>query len=149
VSIRILKILECSNNNYTKKLALQYWSAMRMRILECIGISVVTASDRIEFISAYRQRRRNTSDDISKFRDDMFQLRSSRNIFFICRDLNARHSSWNCLRANQAGNAFFDCGGLFAVQYSPTHTRISLNRTQNPSTLDIFPPILHYLPIIC
>jgi hypothetical protein len=71
-------------------------------------------------------------------RDDIFRLTSARNSFFICGDLNVRHSTWNWSRANnQAGNASFNCGGSFAAQYPPTYTRIPLNRTQNPFTLDI------------
>jgi Reverse transcriptase (RNA-dependent DNA polymerase)/Endonuclease-reverse transcriptase len=111
--------------------------SFKTKTLECIGISVASASGPIEFISAYRPGGRSTPEDISKFRDDILQLTSSRSSFFICGDFNARHSSWNCSRANQAGKALFECGGPFAVQYPPTHTRIPLGRSQNPSTLDI------------
>jgi hypothetical protein len=107
-------------------------SSFKTKILECIGISVASVCGPIEFISAYRPGGWCTPEDISKFRDDFLQLTSSRSSF-----LNARHSSWKCSRANQAGKALFECDGPFAVQYPPTHTRILLSWSQNPSTLDI------------
>jgi hypothetical protein len=58
-------------------------SSFRTRIVDCIKVSVVIASIRIVFISAYRPGGRSTSDDISKLRDDILQLTSSRNSFFI------------------------------------------------------------------
>jgi len=65
------------------------------------------------------------------------RLSSIQSSFFICGDLNARHASWGCARANQAGNCLFECGGPFAIHYSSSHTRIPLNNRQSPSTLDI------------
>jgi Reverse transcriptase (RNA-dependent DNA polymerase)/Endonuclease-reverse transcriptase len=111
--------------------------SFQTKILECIGISVNSATGPINFISTYRPGGRSTADDIAKFRSDINLLTSSRTSFFICGDLNARHSSWGCSRANAAGDVLFECSGDFAVYYPPSHTRIPLNRRQRPSTLDI------------
>jgi len=107
------------------------------KILECIGVSINSTSGPIHFISAYRPGGRSTSEDISKFRSDILNITSCRNSFFICGDLNARHSSWGCSRANQAGCALFNCSGDFAIHHPPSYTRIPFNRMQSPSTLDI------------
>lgn len=111
--------------------------SFRTKILECIGVSVNSTSGPINFISTYRPGGRSTANDITNFRNDLGLLTASRNSFFICGDLNARHSSWGCARANSAGNTLFECSGDFAIYYPPSHTRIPLNRRQSPSTLDI------------
>jgi hypothetical protein len=107
------------------------------KILECIGVSVISTSGPIHFISVYRPGGRNSPVDIANFKSDTIKLTTSRTSFFLCGDLNARHSSWGCTRANQAGKVLFECSGNFAIFHPPTHTRIPLNRMQNPSTLDI------------
>jgi hypothetical protein len=111
--------------------------SFRTKLLECIGITVESNNGPIHFISAYCPGGRSSADDISKFKSDIIQLTTRRESFFIGGDLNARHSSWGCLTANQAGNALLGCSGPFVVHFPPSHTRIPLNCRQNPSTLDI------------
>jgi hypothetical protein len=112
-------------------------SSFRTRVTECIGVSVVSSSGPVDFISAYFPGARHSPEDISNFRNDILHLTSSQRSFFIGGDLNSRHSSWGCSRANQAGNALFECGGPFAVHFPPTPTRIPSNPRQRPSTLDL------------
>ena len=112
-------------------------SSYKTKNLECIGITINSASGPMDFISAYRPGGSSTADDIAKFRNDILLLTSSRHSFFICGDLNARHSSWGCSRDNSAGDALFECSGDFAIYYPPSPTRIPLNRRSQPSTLDI------------
>jgi hypothetical protein len=107
------------------------------KVLECIGISVFSSSGPIDFISAYLPGARHSLDDISNYRNDILRLTSSPNSFFICGDLNSRHSSWGCSRANRAGTALFECGGIFSIHFPPTSTRIPLSGRQLPSTLDL------------
>ena len=105
--------------------------------LECIGVSVNSASGPIDFISAYRPCGRNSADDINKFKNDILLLTSTSQNFFICGDLNARHSTWGCTTANSAGDALFECSGDFAIYFPPSPTRIPLSGRQLPSTLDV------------
>jgi Endonuclease-reverse transcriptase len=112
-------------------------SSFQTKVLECIRISVSSPTGEIHFISTYRPGGRSYAEDIRNFRSDIQLLTSSRTSFFICGDLNARHSSWGFASANSAGNALFECDGDFAIYYPPSPTRIPLNRMQSPSTLDI------------
>ena len=112
-------------------------SSFKTKNLECIGISITSATGPIDFISAYRPGGSNSTDDITKFKYDIRLLTSSRHSFFICGDLNARHSTWDCSSDNSAGNALFECSGDFAIYYPSTPTRIPLNGRTLPSTLDI------------
>jgi Reverse transcriptase (RNA-dependent DNA polymerase)/Endonuclease-reverse transcriptase len=111
--------------------------SFKTKNLECIGVSVNSVSGPIDFISAYRPGGSNTNNDITKFKNDIFLLTSKSQNFFICGDLNARHTSWGCTSANSAGNALVDCSGDFAIYFPPSPTRIPLNRRHSPSTLDI------------
>jgi Endonuclease-reverse transcriptase len=112
-------------------------SSFQTKVLECIGISVSSPTGSIHFISTDRPGGRSTAEDIRNFRSDIQLLTYSRTSFFICGDLNARHSSWGCSRAYSAGNALFECDGDFAIYYPPSSTRIPLNRMQSASTLEI------------
>jgi Endonuclease-reverse transcriptase len=80
---------------------------------------------------------RSNAEEIRNFTSDIQLLTSPRIRFFICGDLNARHSAWGCARAYSAGNALFECGGDFAIYYPPSPIRIPLYRMQSPSTFDI------------
>ena len=63
----------------------------------------------------------------------------SKNHFFICGDLNSKHTFWNNIRSNAAGNALFNemtrCA--FNIHFSLTPTYYPKQRNHNPSNIDI------------
>lgn len=77
----------------------------------------------------------------SHFVADIHKLISiSNNEYFIFGDFNAKHSSWNCSKNNNAGNDLFNLQNQndFFIYYldSPTYFSTSSSRNHQ-STLDI------------
>lgn len=72
-------------------------------------------------------------------RSDIRKLTNSPKSYFICGDLNARHRSWNCYRANKNGNLLFDeyCNSNFLIKHPNEFTRYPYDRRSNPSTIDL------------
>lgn len=110
--------------------------SFHLKVLEAIGISIVTSTGPITLVSVYNP---GANRDDRSFIDDIKTLTKIRNSYFICGDLNARHRLWNCSRANTAGNSLFDelQTGSFIIQHPPSSTYIPSDPNRRCSTLDI------------
>lgn len=114
----------------------------KLDVIEALCVEInVENSLKFKICSAYFPGRRSTSERKILFRRDILKLFRQNSDFLIGGDLNCRHQSWGCLRANCWGNILND---ILA-----THSRLSLlntmeptyipsNASQNPSTLDVF-----------
>lgn len=107
-----------------------------LKVLEAIGINIVTSSGPITLVSVYNP---GANRDDRSFIDDIKTLKKIRNSYFICGDLNARHRLWNCSKANRAGKLLFDelQSGSFIIQHPPSSTHIPSDPNRCCSTLDI------------
>lgn len=114
--------------------------AFDTKVVEAIGIKITGNQSPINIISAYFPGSRLTSDKLNNFKLDIRLLTSVRNSI-IGGDFNAKHRSWNCVKANQAGKIMFDesCSKDFIVHFPPTPTFFPPQRCRtSPSTLDLF-----------
>lgn len=93
---------------------------MNLKIIEAIGIKVATIRGLVDIFGVYFPGTRVNNEKIEFFSNDIEKLTSNTNPFFICGDLNSKHSHWNCNRSNRAGNALFNLmsRGNFTVQHS-------------------------------
>lgn len=73
------------------------------------------------------------------FKHDMINLISLYSPMILGGDFNARHSMWNCQRANQAGNILYDLLSRFdfLINFTPTPTHFPADSNRNPSTIDL------------
>ena len=112
------------------------------KLIECIGISVQLHSSTINISSVYFQgfsKKNNSKLNHSYFKSDIHLLTNSPTSYFICGDLNSRHSSWNCIRGNKAGNLLYECKQRFgfSIQHTTGHTHIPVSSRKSSSTLDL------------
>jgi endonuclease/exonuclease/phosphatase family metal-dependent hydrolase len=110
------------------------------KVVEVIGISVFTKNGELKIYSAYFPGSREKATK-EKYRDDIKLLANQNCSYIIAGDMNSRHRSWNCLKANPAGTILFNeqNQGNFVVIYpdSHTYTYIPHNSKLKPSTIDI------------
>lgn len=74
-----------------------------------------------------------------KFKDDIRKITPSNKEYIICGDLNAKHSSWNCSRANTSGNVLFNLqlSSNFFIYHPHGPTRYPQSSKGTPSTIDL------------
>lgn len=70
--------------------------------IENVSISVSINGREIVFISAYSPKY------YASFRNDVQKLTADNREYVIFGDINARHSAWNCVSSNKAGNILFE-----------------------------------------
>lgn len=100
---------------------------MNLKIIEAIGIQVKTSRGLIDIFGVYFPGTRVTSEKIEFYSSDIEKLTTNLHPFFICGDLNSKHSHWNCNISYLAGNALFNLmtRGTFTVQHSAHPTFFS------------------------
>jgi len=111
---------------------------MRLRVIEAIGISIKINDRDLYIFSVYFPGSRRSAA-LTNFRSDIRVLSGVGSSFIICGDLNSRHRSWNCVRANPAGNVLFEenCAGNFTINYPHSPTYYPENSNSTPSTIDL------------
>lgn len=82
-------------------------SAPSTKLLEVIGLQLATNRGNIEIFSAYLPGGATRTDIDSYYKSDLRLLTQRTSSVFIFGDLNSKHRSWNCVRANRAGNILF------------------------------------------
>lgn len=106
-------------------------------VIEAISLRIFANNTNFIITSAYFPGS-SESSVLSQFRQDIYTLTSSSN-FIIGGDLNAKHSSWNCVRNNGAGNILYEIlmNNNFLLHFpdSPTHFPHSGSLA---STIDLF-----------
>lgn len=72
------------------------------------------------------------------FINDIQTLTSLNMQYLLMGDLNAKHTSWNCIKNNQAGIALFNLHqqSQFVIHHTPVHTHFP-HSGQTPSTIDL------------
>lgn len=106
----------------------------RTKNIENLSIIIFINSRSIRFTSAYSPKH------TPHFLGDMNILTGLSEEFFIFGDFNARHSSWNCLRNNTAGNQLFShqLQGNYYIHAPTDYTRYSQNDiATQPSVVDL------------
>lgn len=75
----------------------------------------------------------------NKFKEDIRKITPSDKEFIICGDLNAKHSSWNCTRANTSGNVLFNLqlSSNFFIYHPADPTRYPQSMNGSPTTIDL------------
>lgn len=79
----------------------------RTRLLESVGLQISTTRGPIDFFSIYLPGGATRQEISEHYRNDLHLLTNRRSSFFIMGDFNSKHQSWNCNRANLAGNILF------------------------------------------
>lgn len=109
-------------------------NSINTKCIENIGINI----DKIDLLirSVYFN---GNSANVQYFKHDIQNLTNTRKKFYICGDLNARHSNWNCLANNTAGNQLLKCSlkSDYNIHYPLDHTYVPTAKSKNPSTLDL------------
>lgn len=74
-----------------------------------------------------------------KFKDDIIKITPTNREYIICGDLNAKHLSWNCAKANTAGNVLYNLQlrSTFFIHYPSGPTRYPQSSRGNPTTIDL------------
>lgn len=88
----------------------------------------------------------------TQFKNDIKKITPTHKNYIICGDFNARHRSWNCAKANTAGNVLFNMQlrSNFFIYNPSTPTRYPQSNIGRPSTIDIMltnSPV-HFSPLI-
>ena len=112
------------------------------KLIETIGISVQVNNTSINILSVYFRgfsKTNNSKANQSQFKIDIRLLTSFQNSYFICGDLNSRHRTWNCNRANSAGNLLYECKQRFgfSIEYPNQHTHIPSSTRKSSFTIDL------------
>lgn len=106
--------------------------AYETKIIENVSVSVTVDNRSIVLTSAYCPKYHKS------FEIDVKKLTPSSKEFLVFGDFNARHSAWNCVRNNTAGNVLYNLNlrSHFFIHHpdSPTHYPHS---GATPSTIDI------------
>lgn len=102
-------------------------------LIENLSIEVFVNNRPIVITSAYSPKY------TLSFSTDIKKLTPHSKEFIVLGDLNARHTSWNCLKNNTAGNVLntIQHHGNFYIHYPDNPTYIPHQRNRNPSTLDV------------
>lgn len=110
---------------------------LQLEIIEAIGIRIETKNGNIDVFSVYFPNTTYSNAVFDSFRKDIKSLVNNRNSFFICGDLNAKHTHWNCRVANKCGKILFDEMNYspYIIENPPTPTHFSY--LGNPTTIDI------------
>ena len=107
------------------------------KVIETAGISIDTADGNLHIIAAYFPGARRRSA-WTQFRRDISAITRSTEPFLVVGDLNARHRSWNCARANKAGTILCQEATRrnFFIHFPDNFTFHPSGRGR-PSTLDL------------
>lgn len=121
-----------------KELEHQLLPDLGLTAIEAIGISIKVNGRDLSIFSVYFPGARRTAA-LSNFRGDIRRLTAVGSSYLICGDLNSRHRSWNCMRANRAGKVLFEenCAGNFMINYPHSPTYYPENSNSTPSTIDL------------
>jgi endonuclease/exonuclease/phosphatase family metal-dependent hydrolase len=121
-----------------KEIKHQLLPDLRLTVIESIGISITVNGRNLNIFSVYYPGARRAAA-LSNFRNDIRVLTAAGSGYIICGDLNSRHRSWNCARANGAGKVLFEenCRGNFVINFPHSPTYYPSNSNSTPSTLDI------------
>lgn len=113
--------------------------SLNTKAIESVAVSINTPTGPIVFVSVYFPGSDLTSQNMSRFKQDIKTLTSIKSSYFVCGDLNAKHRLWNNLRNNSAGKIIFDELNYvpFMVHNSPTPTYYPPQADRNPSNIDI------------
>lgn len=123
-----------------KNIKYELLSDMNLRYIECIGIELlIDNQNKIQIFSVYVPGTENTRLLENYFINDLRKITSRRHCYFACGDFNARHRSWNCFRANKAGNLLHQESQLrdFVVLHPDTPTYYPEDPSRLPSTIDL------------
>lgn len=91
-----------------RNLAHKVIKAPPTKLLEVIELQLATNRGPIEILSAYLPGGATTEEINSHYKSDLRLLTQRSTSVFIFGDLNSKHRSWNCNRANTAGNILFN-----------------------------------------
>lgn len=107
------------------------------KVIECTGISLRTANGNLHIIAAYFPGSGRRSS-WTQFRRDISTVTRGTEPYLVVGDLNARHRSWNCARANKAGTVLSQeaISRNFFVHFPDAFTFHPSGRGR-PSTLDL------------
>lgn len=107
-------------------------------IIESIGVRIKTDKSYVNLIAIYFPGSKS-KQIMTKFRSDIQLLTSLKEDYFLCGDFNSRHRSWDCLKANAAGNVLYSemQKKSFVILHPPTNTYCPISSKKSPSTLDI------------
>lgn len=110
-----------------------------LKIIEAIGVEIITTSGKLIIIAAYCPKQANIRDGTAALlKQDIIKLTRWRNKFIMAGDLNARHEAWGNVRRNQNGSILNDVlmAGNFTILSPEQPTFFSPAGV--PSILDIF-----------
>ena len=107
------------------------------KVVETTGVSIDAATGGLHIFAAYFPGARRRSA-WTQFRRDISTLTRGTQPFIVVGDLNARHRSWNCARANKAGTTLWQeaIRHNFFIHFPDTFTFYPPGRGR-PSTLDL------------
>jgi exonuclease III len=112
-------------------------SIPQLKVIEAIQISV-KIDDQILLVTAVYFPGSARAQVVSDFKDDIRSLTNVRSNYIICGDLNARHRSWNCSKANKAGKILLEESlGRFIINFSHSPTYYPESSRMHPSTIDL------------
>lgn len=107
------------------------------KIIEALTIKI-HADARPYIVTAIYYPGLQDAVSLQNFKEDLSKLTASTLPFILMGDFNARHSHWNCIRANPSGKLLFDFLMTHPVfiHYPFDPTFYPEDTTKNPSTLD-------------
>jgi hypothetical protein len=96
-----------------------------------------TSGSSIYFCSVYLPR--STSYVSDSYSNDIRKNCINRNSYFICGDLNSRHSLWNCQTSYRAGRILYNELNFtnFMIHHPPTLTYCPMSDLKTHSTIDL------------
>lgn len=110
---------------------------LKTKVIEAVGVRVQAGGVSLNIIAAYFPGGR-TKEDRVNFKRDIRELTKTNEAYFIVGDLNSRHRSWHCLRANQTGNILANMlpTSTFYVHAPEAPTYVPRGSAR-PSTIDL------------
>lgn len=113
---------------------------LRTQIIENIGVEFSLQNGaRICIYSVYLPGGTSNKEIKQHYKNDLRILTSQSRSYFALGDYNSKHRSWNCVRANTAGNILYNehVSRNFFIQFPSEPTRYSPNGKSLPSTIDL------------
>lgn len=103
------------------------------RGIENVSVELSLQNRTIVLTSVYSPRYTDS------FKNDVAKLTPVNKEYIVCGDLNAKHSSWNCSRANTSGNILYNMQlrSNFFIHYPSSPTRFPQSSQGSPTTIDL------------
>lgn len=110
------------------------------KAIEALSVNITTNNTYFTISAVYFPGTNVTQDRLNVFKKDIQILTSSNKSFFICGDLNAKHTSWNNVRGNRAGKILYGemTNRNFTIENPPSPTCYPpQSKALYPSTIDL------------